>query len=341
MPADRSAALLCATIKGINFMAHLIETMAYAGAAPWHGLGNHLTQKQSIEVWQREAGMDWQIQESPVHFKLDAAGHLGAIHSFPEQKVLYRSDTKTPLSVVSQRYQTVQPREVLEFYRDLTEVSGYELETAGVLKGGKKFWALARTGQSAVLKGNDQVNGYLLLATSCDGTLATTATPTTVRVVCNNTLTIAVKGTSNAIKVPHNTRFDARAVKKQLGIAVSQWDTFMHQMRALSERKVQWHESMGFFMNVLCDVQPTSAVPKELPNERALRKVQELYEGKGRGARMESANNTAWGLLNAVTEYVDHERRARSNENRLDSAWFGQGAAIKQKALDAALQLVA
>jgi len=93
--------------------------------------------------------------------------------------VLYRSDTKAPLSVVSNRYQIVQPREVLEFYRDLTEVSGYELETAGVLKGGRKFWALARTGQTTKLKGNDQVNGYLLLATSCDGTLATTATPTT------------------------------------------------------------------------------------------------------------------------------------------------------------------
>lgn len=173
-------------------MAHLIETMAYAGATPWHGLGNQLPQKQPIEVWQREAGMDWQIQESPVHFKSDTVGHLGTIHSFPEQKVLYRSDTKAPLSVVSQRYHTVQPREVLEFYRDLTEASGYELETAGVLKGGRKFWALARTGQGTELRGNDQVNGYLLLATSCDGTLATTATPTTVRVVCNNTLTIAL-----------------------------------------------------------------------------------------------------------------------------------------------------
>src|SRR3990167_8361757 len=182
--------------KGISTMAHLIETMAYAGATPWHGLGNNLPKKQPIEIWQREAGMDWQILESPVHFKADSIGHLGSIHSYPEQKVLYRSDTKSPLSVVSKRYHTVQPREVLEFYRDLTEVSGYELETAGILKGGRKFWALARTGQGAALKGNDQVNGYLLLATSCDGTLATTATPTTVRVVCNNTLTIALDGTS-------------------------------------------------------------------------------------------------------------------------------------------------
>jgi phage/plasmid-like protein (TIGR03299 family) len=322
-------------------MAHLVETMAYAGAAPWHGLGNQLTQKQPIEIWQREAGMDWQIQDSPVHFKADSIGPLGTIHSFPEQKVLFRSDTKAPLSVVSSRYQIVQPREVLEFYRDLSEVSGYELETAGVLKGGRKFWALARTGQSAVLKGNDEVSGYLLLATSCDGTLATTATPTTVRVVCNNTLTIALDGACRSIKVPHNTRFDPQAVKKQLGIAVSQWDEFMYRMRNLAERKVQWHEAMGFFMNVLCDVQPNSAMPQVLPNERALRKVQSLYEGQGKGSTLASANGTAWGLLNAVTEYVDHERRARSTEYRMDSAWFGRGAVIKQRALDAALKLAA
>jgi len=154
-------------------MAHFVEQMAYIGGTPWHGLlGNRLTQKQPLEVWQREAGMNWQIQESPVHFKADTVGNLGTIHSLPEQKVLYRSDTKAPLSVVSNRYQVVQPREVLEFYRDLTEVSGYELETAGVLKGGRKFWALARTGQGTALKGNDQVNGYLLLATSCDGRLS-------------------------------------------------------------------------------------------------------------------------------------------------------------------------
>lgn len=179
------------------------------------------------------------------------------------------------------------------------------------------------------------------MATSCNGTLATTATTTTVRVVCNNTLTIALDGTFRAIKVPHNTRFDPKAVKKQLDIAISGWDEFMYRIHHLGERKVQWHEALGFFMNVLCEVNPNNQLPEQLPNEQALRKVQELYEGRGRGSQLDSARGTAWGLLNAVTEYVDHERRARSTEYRLDSAWFGQGAQIKQRALDAALQLAA
>ena len=322
-------------------MAHLIETMAYTGATPWHGLGNRLPQGQSLEAWQHAAGMDWTIEASPVQYLDDAGTPVSRIRSFAEQKVLFRSDTKEALSVVSQRYQVVQPHDVLEFYRDLTEVSGYTLETAGVLKGGRKFWALARTHQSASLKRNDKVNGYLLLATSCDGTLATTATPTMVRVVCNNTLTVALNGTTQAIKVPHSTRFDGQAVKKQLGIAVSQWDSFIVRLRKMAERKIQPHEAKNFFLHVMCDVQPNTALPDNMPNERAMQRVQSLYEGAGRGSELDAARGTAWGLLNAVTEYVDHERRAKNVEYRMDSAWFGQGALIKQRALDTALKLVA
>lgn len=322
-------------------MAHLIDSMAYVGETPWHELGNALPAKQPIEVWAQQAGMDWQILETPVCFMAEKAGSLGSIKTFPEQKVLYRSDSHKPLSVVSDRYQVVQPREVLEFYRDLVEISGYELETAGVLKEGRKFWALARTGKETVLKGNDCVKGYLLLATSCDGTLATTATPTTIRVVCNNTLSIALNGATSAIKVPHRTSFDAQAVKKQLGVAVSQWDGFMYRMRTLSERKVKSHEALNYFLRVLCNSDTAQESGRGLVNERALKKVQAMYEGHGRGAELDAAKGTAWGLLCSITEYVDHEKRSRGPEYRLDSAWFGQGAVLKQRALDEALALAA
>ena len=125
-------------------MAHLVEQMAYVGQTPWHGLSNQLSPNQPIEVWQQQSGMDWDIKEAPVQFMDAVDDTQSRLITFPQGKVLYRSDTRTPLSVVSQRYQVVQPREILEFYRDLTEVSGFQLETAGVLKGGKKVWALAR-----------------------------------------------------------------------------------------------------------------------------------------------------------------------------------------------------
>lgn len=322
-------------------MAHEVQQMAYVGDAPWHGLGNRLTPNQTLEIWRREAGMSWEIESSPVHFKSTSARLLAPIHTFPAQKVLYRSDSLEPLSVVSQRYKVVQPNEVLEFYRDLTEVSGYELETAGVLKGGRKFWALARTGQSVALRGGDEVRGYLLLATSCDGTLATTATPTTVRVVCNNTLALSLNGTTSAIKVPHSTRFSADLVKKQLGVAVSRWDEFMYEMRMLAERKVSCKEAESFFTQVLSVTSTSGSAQAQQTNRHAIFRANGLYEGKGKGAELASAKGTAWGLLNAVTEFVDHERRARSADYRMDSAWFGQGATLKQRALHAALCLVA
>tara|TARA_R110002073_G_scaffold89451_1_gene211882 strand:- start:37419 stop:38357 length:939 start_codon:yes stop_codon:yes gene_type:complete len=312
--------------------------MAYVGQTPWHGLGNQLASRQPLEVWTEQAGLDWRIKETPVRFIDGDKGHLGEILSFDDQKVLYRSDTQAPLSVVSQRYQVVQPREILEFYRDLTEASGFELETAGSLKGGRKIWALARTGQSGVLKGKDQTNAYVLLATACDGTMATTAQFTSVRVVCNNTLAVALNGQTQAVKVSHRSVFDAAAVKQQLGITVSSWDDFMCRLKALSERKVTARETQKFLTTVF---QPHPAQQYSKANERAMRKVLSLFDGNGRGADLPSAKKTAYGLLNAVTEFVDHEKRARSNDYRLDSAWFGQGAALKQRALDHAVALVA
>jgi len=317
---------------------HLVETMAYAGERPWHGLGNKLAPQQPIEVWKRDAGMDWRIEESEVRY-ITGHNHVGTINAFPEQKVLYRSDTKAPLAVVSKRFNVVQPGEILEFYRDLTACNGFELETAGVLREGKKFWALARTGQSTTLKGRDKVDGYLLLATACDGTLATTAQFTSVRVVCNNTLQIALGDANGAIKVPHRSQFDPDVVKRQLGITVAAWDGFVARMKALCERPVDPDAAENLLRKVLTYAGADGR--QQVVNEQALANVRSLYEGGGRGALMASSRGTAWGLLNSITEYVDHHRRARSDDHRRDAAWFGQGAQLKQRAWDEAMKLVA
>lgn len=327
---------------------HHVHTMAYANETPWHGLGNRLAPNQPLETWAQSAGMNWRIEETEVRFVTGNnadASDPGNIHAFPHQKVLYRSDTSAPLSVVSQRYQVVQPGEILEFYRDLTEVGGFELESAGVLKEGRKFWALARTGQSATLKGKDQVSGYLLLATACDGTLATVAQFTSIRVVCNNTLSIALGQGQGAVKVPHRSQFDAQAVKRQLGVAVSSWDNFMTRMKALSDRKVSAQQAEAFFKRVLTysttgGIDPTDH-PVTTVNDRALKAVQALYAGNGKGAELASAAGTAWGLVNGVTEYIDHHRRARSEDHRRDAAWFGAGAVLKQRAWEEANKLIA
>ena len=351
-------------------MAHQIEQMAYVGETPWHGLGNQLSPHQPIEVWAEQAGMDWRIESSDVSYMAQNERGQSIIMPYEEQRVLYRSDTHAPLSVVSQRYQEVQPKQILEFYRDLTEQSGFELETAGVLKGGKKFWALAKTGQTSALKGKDVSNGYILLATACDGTLATTAQFTSIRVVCNNTLAIALKGQNSSagvVKVPHSTKFDAEKIKQQLGISVRAWEDHMYEMKQLSQRKVTQTEAAAYFdavfnntslsmpeqedgiiqfyRNVAMQAQSnnpaTKADNKTEPNGRAMSKVMTMFNGQGRGAELSSVKDTAYGLLCSITEFADHERRAMSQDHRLDSAWFGAGAGLKQRGLEQALAMIA
>ena len=323
-------------------MAHELASsndIAYVGNTPWHGLGNQLPQNQPLEVWQKAAGMDFEIKQTEVLFNAASGeGNLLNLRSNSDATVLYRSDTHMPLSVVSKRYKVVQPHDVLGFYRDLVSVGGFELETAGVLKGGKKLWALAKTGQETMLAGGDKVKAYLLLATSCDGSLATTAQFTSVRVVCNNTLQMAVGESKGAIRVPHSTIFDPVAVKLELGLGMTAWDLFMVSIKALSNRPVNKFEAMSYLVNVLGD----PALPlNDQPNQKAIQTVYGLYSGEGKGSKLEAANGTAWGLVNGITEFVDVHRRARSQDYRLDSAWFGQGAQIKQRAFEAAMALAA
>ncbi len=100
----------------------------------------------------------------------------------------------------------------------------------------------------------------------------------------------------------------------------------MYRMKQLSERKVKHSEAEQFFRQLFSgskqDITRTT-------NEHAMRKTLSIYNDKGRGAELGSAKGTALGLLNSVTEFVDHERRARNSDYRLDSAWFGQGATLK------------
>jgi hypothetical protein len=112
----------------------------------------------------------------------------------------------------------------------------------------------------------------------------------------------------------------------------------MYGLKNLSERKVKSAEAQNYVWRVFNDNSNKSSPSS---NERAMAKVMTLFEGGGQGADLSSAKGTAFGLLNSITEFVDHERRALNPDNRLDSAWFGQGAAIKQKALDEALLMIA
>lgn len=317
-------------------MSHEINSIAYTGKTPWHGLGTMLEPGAPIDTWIRDAGMEWQIHSAAIEYAIEV-GPNPPYATFDGMRVLYRSDTTVPLSVVSKNYKVVQPRQVLEFYRDLVDTQGYELETAGCLRGGRKFWALARMRETIELPGVDTVEGYLLFATSCDGTLATSVIPTSIRVVCANTLHATLHGAEGGIKVPHSSEFDEKVVKSRLSIARNQWNDYVTLTQAMSRKFVSKHEAVRFFELAIGSFAANEGEERMRPFKRALTTVHHLYAGGGKGSDLPSSKGTVWGLVNAISEYADYGRKTRSEDTRLSSAWFGTAARMKQRALEQAI----
>lgn len=321
----------------ISIRANGFAEMAYAGESCWHGLGQELAKGASIEEWRKAAGMDWKINRSRVKY-----GDESNFRIMENRHVLFRSDTKAALGIVSPQFKIVQPGEILEFFRDLVGANGFELETAGVLFGGQRFWALANIGESRIVGKRDKVGGYVLLSTGCDGTIATTADFTTVRVVCNNTLTMALNSKSaNHIKIGHRSDFDAQAVKNQMGLAPAKFHEFMDSMSMLSTVNVSEADAKTLTAELIAPKEMASAqgVSEKTLESKPFQKIMALFNGDGLGAKLDSADGTAWGWVNAVTEYVDHHARAHNADNRMDSAFFGKGDTMKTRAVELATAL--
>jgi phage/plasmid-like protein (TIGR03299 family) len=313
-----------------------LPAIAYVGEEPWHGLGEKLPKDAPIETWLQAARLEWALMRLPVQYLVD-----GRVRTMEDRFVLVRSDTHAALSVVSEDYKIVQPREVLEFYEELMVLYGYTLETAGALDGGRKMWALARTGVTgqADEEGEDKLAAYVLLATSCDKTLATTAAFTSIRVVCNNTLFFAMEDIKTErrpqVKVPHNLRFDAGQVKRELGLMDEAWSGFTAKVRRMPSHQMKPDAAASFFRDLLLQRNAKSLSSNA---QREHGTISALFLSAP-GQDLSSAKETLWGAVNAVTYYVDHVRSGSAGD-RLDSAWFGAGYALKEKAWSKASSLL-
>lgn len=329
-------------------MSHMIDTsndrnnMAYIGRVPWHGLGQQMEEDATIDDWRIAAGLNWEIQARPVfHGILDANGKKKA-QEIEGRKALVRSDTQACLSIMSDRYRIVQPEEILEFYRELVEGSRFSIETAGSLKGGAKIWALARGNLDLRVAGQDLIKPYLLLATAADGSMSTVSDFTTVRVCCNNTMTMAVgsNGGKASIRIPHSRKFDAGAVKEELGLVDERFETFAEDVDVLADIKMSTADAIKFFVSQYAKTDEDDIVQNERHVQRVVSRLTDLYR-TGPGADLRSAKGTAWGAVNAITRFEDFEGGARTDSNRFNSAQFGSAANRKVKAFNSALKLAA
>lgn len=327
-------------------MAHELDmsndraNMAYKGQMPWHGLGAEIPEGANWDDWKTAAGMDWTAVKAPVRFK----DFTGEERTYPDKYVLHRSDTQMPLSIVSEDYKVVQPWDLINFFKKLSEkLGGFELETAGCLQQGKKVWALAKKNEDFCLPGMDKVARYLTLATSYDFSLATVAVQTSVRIVCMNTMRAAMDGAhamGNILRIIHRADDVLDRIRENMDMD-TEWAQFSEVAFQLADRHVEDAAARRFFYDVLYPEQ-VRLDPKFSTNAavRKTDRVMELYKNAP-GQDLESADCTAWGMLNAITYWIDHESRARTNDNRLNRAWFGTGVDVKKRTMTRLQQVLA
>lgn len=345
----------------ISVRANGFAEMAFVGETPWHGLGQAVTKGASIGVWAQQAGMDWTAQQAEVRFT-DIGGTTRSVAS---HKVLFRSDNQHVLGVVGQGYNVVQPLDILEMWRHEVEHEGWYISTAGVLREGRKLWVLVTRDETGAVnpaagavKNKDLLKRFVMVATSLDGSMKTLAKPTNVRVVCANTMSAALRDGAKGITVSHREMFDAAQIKRALGLEQQTFERFLRQAQEMADTPIKLDEALDVLHRVFGEPKATPAPRQALdlswmgdlskltddveaedqegePREsRSVARVLELFDGAGAGADLRTAKGTRWGLFNAVTQHVDHEV-GRTPDTRLDSAWFGRGDAMKQRALEA------
>jgi phage/plasmid-like protein (TIGR03299 family) len=319
---------------------HLIDNslgfnaMAYTGATPWHGLGQSLDPSADISTWTKSAGLDWTAEKSDISWNTPEG-----IFSDSDTKVLYRSDTKKMLSTVSKGYKVVQPSEVMSFFAALVDSNNVQMHTAGCLSGGKKIWALAKINEGSEIVPGDIVQPYLLLATSFDGTLATVARFTSIRVVCNNTLTISSseEALSNpagntyksVVRIPHSAIFDAKTVRLDMGLALDSFEKFLLNCRKQANNKLNAADAKDLTVELLKS--PVEQDTDAILESRGYKKIMSLFQKDSKGNSL--VGDSTWGWLNAVTEYVDWHK-GYGADSRMKSAWFGTGEQLKNKAAE-------
>jgi len=306
-------------------MAHEVETMAYAGEVPWHGLGvkviDDLTPAQMLE----KAGLDWTVDKVPTY--IDYNGKKLAT----EDSALVRSSDGKILSVVSGEWNPVQNQEAFEFFNDFVMAGDMKMHTAGSLREGKNVWGLAKVNESFEILGGDKVDSYLLFSNPHEYGRSIDIRFTPIRVVCNNTLTLAL-GTSSDLMVRLNHRrvFDADLVKRTLGVAHSKMKTYKEAAEFLSSKRYTQDNLHNYLKEIFPALTKENKDVMSRPAEQALAAV-DTQPGANYG------EGSWWQAFNAVTFTTDH-LLGHSNASRLQSAWYGQNRQRKVTALNKAIE---
>lgn len=348
-------------------MAHMISkvggkaNLVYTGLTPWHGLGTRISRPMTWEEAYKLASLDWTVSLEPSGYMnkvgkfVPATVISGVDQGIPrivtEKFHVIRSDNGEIIGTVGKGYKPVQNRDCFSILNAVVKEQLATIEVAGALKQGQIIWVLAKLPGYIRVKGDDTVDKFLLLANGHDGLMKFTMQLTPTRVVCNNTLNVALREATARFTARHTGEIGMKisAIRDTLGI-VNEW--FEKDFAAMAQKLVAKQVTTLTLDKFLDDLGYPKPLAKGFitggyqPVDTGARTdIIQLFE-HGAGNNMPGVARTAWALLNGVTEYVDHHRATRiqggstsSQEARLSSAWFQHGRDIKVKALELALAI--
>lgn len=336
-------------------MAHELATQSNGIAAmfsvretPWHKLGHIVQEAPTAEEAIKLAGLDWKVEQRPIYHDLKyveglelPADYKPLLRESTGYKALVRGDNNDTLSVMKDSYHVLQNKNAFAFFNPFVESGLASFETAGALRDGKVIWVLASLNKAPIEVGKgDEVNKYLLLSNSHDGTLSVRVGFTPVRVVCNNTLTMSHGDVnSKLLRIKHSSKVADRLDEVQgiVNAMDAKFEATAEQYRALAGKTLN-RKDFEQYVNVVFKLRPEGDEREKLRAQKMMETITKLFEN-GAGAHLKSAAGTQWGAYNAVTEYLTHDY-GKSDESRLYANWYGDVARTNSAAFDLAMEAV-
>lgn len=284
-------------------MAANVETMFSVREKPWHGLGTIVEEAPASAEALRLAGLDWEVVQEPIY---TAFG--GRVDSY---KANVRSTDRRVLGVVSDRYKVVQNIEAFSFTDELLG-KGVRYETAGSLQEGKKIWLLARLPREYIIAG-ERISPYLIFSNTHDGSGSVKVVVTPVRVVCNNTLNLALSTASRSFSMMHtgNIQGKIQEARETLFMAEKYMDSLGVEFEQLRRQKVT-DEQVKEYVELLL---PMEKEPTPIQSKNILRLRSDMMKRYYDAPDLKGIGNNAYRFINAVSDFATHAEPLRRTAN--------------------------
>lgn len=320
---------------------------AYTGAKPWHGLGTQVAKHMKPKEAIIEGGLNFKVGKYemtvPHEVMLDenGAGTYRPVVYIPDRFAIMRLDTYAILGIVGSDYQEVQNEDAFEPFESLFGKDAACIETVGALDGGKRIFAMAKRQNTVEILPGDPVEDYFLMTSSHDGTGSVTLLDTPIRVVCQNTLTAALKKARNMISVKHtkNVKQGLKKAQELLAQHKIYWEKVTEAYKYMASKEMNSEAVKLFLAHLFPGKRQVDEQGKFIGEDDPATRtqnmrdtIQRLFEGQATGANL--AGKTRWGMFNAVTHWIDHERKGRNGLSAWENSVLGLGGQLRQEAFD-------